>query len=50
MQGTPTKTTRNNKLVAMKLKGITFKEIAKRFNISEARGKQIFYRAKQNSQ
>ncbi len=42
-KGTPIKTKRNKKLVEMKKK-MTFKNIAKMFNISETRAKQIYYK------
>ena len=45
MKGTPTKTDRNKKLVELKTKN-TFKKLAKKFDISETRAKQIYYRAK----
>lgn len=42
-KATPTKTERNKKLVELKAK-MTFKNLAKMFNLSEARAKQIYYR------
>ena len=42
-QGTKAKTKRNKKLVELKAK-MTFKNLAKMFNISEARAKEIYYR------
>jgi len=42
-KGTPAKTERNKNLVKKKAK-MTFKNLAKVFNISEARTKEIYYR------
>ena len=42
-KGTQPKINRNQKLVELKAK-MTFKNLAKMFNISEARAKQIYYR------
>jgi len=42
-KGTPTKKERNQKLVQMKAK-MTFAKLARVFNISETRAKQIYYR------
>ena len=42
-KGTKAKESRNKKLVEMKAK-MTFKNLAKMFNISETRAKQIYYR------
>lgn len=42
-KGTKPKSSRNQKLVEMKAK-MTFKNLAKMFNISETRAKQIYYR------
>lgn len=44
-KGTPQKLDRNKKLIEMK-KTMTFKNLAKMFNISETRAKQIYYRDK----
>lgn len=43
MLGTSAKTKRNQKLVELKKK-YTFKELGIRFNISETRAKDIYYR------
>jgi len=42
-KGTKTKETRNQNLTELKSK-MTFKNLAKMFNISETRAKQIYYR------
>jgi len=42
-KGTKTKIERNKKLIELKAK-MTFKNLAKMFNISETRAKQIYYR------
>lgn len=42
-KGTKTKKERNKKLTELKAK-MTFKNLAKMFNISETRAKQIYYR------
>jgi len=44
-KGTPTKINRNKKLFELKAK-MTFKNLARLFNISETRAKQIYYREK----
>jgi hypothetical protein len=43
-KGTPTKSERNAKIVALK-KTMTFAALARRFRINETRVKQIYYRA-----
>lgn len=42
-KGTPKKIDRNKKLIELKAK-MTFKNLARLFNISETRAKQIYYR------
>ena len=42
-KGTPVKISRNKKLIELKAK-MTFKNLARLFNISETRAKQIYYR------
>ena len=44
MIGSQAKTTRNERLVSMRLKGIMWQEVADSFDLSVARAKEIFYR------
>jgi len=44
-KGTPTKKTRNEKLIKLKKQGMTFRALSVFFRISVARTKQIYYRA-----